>query len=282
MPEVPCIEQALRWARQQLQELDDAAIDARLLLGHCVEKPVVYLHTWPDRPLDEQQWQQFKELISKRKKGVPVAHLVGYRDFWTLRLQVSDKTLIPRPETELLVETALEKLPETKARILDLGTGTGAIALSLASERQDCHVTGLDFDPDIVALAAQNARLNGLNNLTFLVSDWFSALQARSFDLIVSNPPYVEPDSPWLDQGDVRYEPQSALVAEHNGLADLEKIICLAPQYLVDKGWLLLEHGYQQSRAVQDKLIQRGFCHVTTLRDLAGLDRVSLGQYVVG
>ncbi|MBT1065339.1 peptide chain release factor N(5)-glutamine methyltransferase [Bowmanella sp. Y26] len=275
----PTIQDALQWARSELTCSDSASLDARVLLCHCLQVSAVYLHTWPEKLLDENTWQQFQDLIRKRVQGLPVAHLTGTRDFWTLSLTVNEHTLIPRPETELLVETALSLFDDTPIDALDLGTGTGAIALALASERQSWTVTGVDRIEQSVELARLNARQNNLEQVRFFASNWFDAIDQHRYSLIISNPPYVEPHSPYLTQGDVRFEPLSALTAEDLGLADLRKIISQASQYLVDSGWLLLEHGHAQGQAVRDLMQQAGFMGINTLKDLAGLDRVTLGQW---
>ncbi|MBN7822015.1 peptide chain release factor N(5)-glutamine methyltransferase [Bowmanella yangjiangensis] len=275
----PTIQDALQWARSELTCSDSASLDARVLLCHCLQVSAVYLHTWPEKLLDENTWQQFQDLIRKRVQGLPVAHLTGTRDFWTLSLTVNEHTLIPRPETELLVETALSLFDDTPIDALDLGTGTGAIALALASERQSWTVTGVDRIDQSVELARLNARQNNLEQVRFFASNWFDAIDQHRYSLIISNPPYVEPHSPYLTQGDVRFEPLSALTAEDQGLADLRKIISQASQYLVDSGWLLLEHGHAQGQAVRDLMQQAGFMGSNTLKDLAGLDRVTLGQW---
>lgn len=275
----PTIQDALQWARSELTCSDSASLDARVLLCHCLQVSAVYLHTWPEKLLDENTWQQYQDLILKRVQGLPVAYLTGTRDFWTLSLAVSEHTLIPRPETELLVETALSLFDDTPIDALDLGTGTGAIALALASERQSWTVTGVDRIEQSVELARLNARQNNLEHVCFFASNWFDAIDQHRYSLIISNPPYVEPHSPYLTQGDVRFEPLSALTAEDQGLADLRKIISQASQYLVDSGWLLLEHGHAQGQVVRDLMQQAGFMGINTLKDLAGLDRVTLGQW---
>ncbi|GAA0356150.1 peptide chain release factor N(5)-glutamine methyltransferase [Bowmanella denitrificans] len=275
------IQDALQWARQVLSDSESAALDARVLLCHSLDVSPVYLHTWPEKPLQENQWVAYQALIEKRSKGVPVAHLTGRRDFWSLTLKVNNLTLIPRPETELLVETALALFDHSPINVLDLGTGTGAIALALASERPGWQVIGVDFESQIVELAEQNAQLNQLTNVRFLQSHWFNNVPKQTFSLILSNPPYVEPDSPFLQQGDVRFEPLSALTADENGLADIRQIISQASLYLVDSGFLLLEHGHSQGEAVRQLLEQAGFAQVDTLKDLAGLDRLSMGQWHV-
>ncbi|WP_099034207.1 peptide chain release factor N(5)-glutamine methyltransferase [Lacimicrobium alkaliphilum] len=282
--EIPTLASALSWAKKVLQLSQpndaDATIDSKALLSHCLQKPAVYLHTWPERTLSKQQWQAYQQLIEQRKQGVPVAHLTGERGFWSLSLQVSPKTLIPRADTEVLVEKALSLFYDSPLDVLDLGTGTGAIALALASERPHWQLTATDFDADIVELARVNARRNNIANVHIMQSDWFAQLEGHHFSLIVSNPPYVEPDSPFLEQGDVRFEPLSALVAEQQGMAALEHIIAHAGKYLLDAGWLVLEHGFQQAQQVRDALLLHGFTEVGSERDYAGLERITFGKWL--
>ncbi|MPS31864.1 MULTISPECIES: peptide chain release factor N(5)-glutamine methyltransferase [unclassified Salinivibrio] len=256
-----------------------AAVDVRALLCHVLGQPSSYLYTWPERKLTAAQLAQFRQLFARRLQGEPVAYILGYRDFWTLRLSVSSATLIPRPETELLVEQALAVLPATPCRVLDLGTGTGAVALAIASERPDVTVVGVDLMPEAVALASRNAHDNRLPNAHFIQSDWFDALSDMNpFEVIVSNPPYIDSADPHLQQGDVRFEPASALVAEESGLAAIRHIGQTAATYLVDGGWLMVEHGYNQGEAVRSAWKEAGWPDAKTQQDYAGLDRITLAQ----
>ncbi|MDX1588039.1 MAG: peptide chain release factor N(5)-glutamine methyltransferase [Oleiphilaceae bacterium] len=258
---------------------DNHRLEAELLLCAVLERPRVWLYTWPEKTLDERQWRQYRGLLEQRAEGTPVAYLLGEREFWSLPLKVSRHTLIPRPETEQLVEQALAlSLPE-QARVLDLGTGTGAIALALASERPQWRVTGCDFLPEAVTLARENAQALGLESVRFLRSDWFSALSGRTWDLVVANPPYIAADDPHLALGDVRQEPRSALVASRGGMADLIHIQATAPAYLAPSGWLLLEHGWTQGPAVAEAMRATGYADVMTLKDLAGQPRITMGQW---
>lgn len=256
-----------------------AQLDAELLLAFVLEKPRSYLYTWPDKIVTEAQVAAFMTLLERRQRGEPVAYLLGRQGFWTLDLQVAKHTLIPRADTELLVESALQLADASSTlKVLDLGTGTGALALALASERPLWAVTGVDRIESAVALAQNNQRQLQLANVEFLSSHWFSALTAQRYDLIVSNPPYIADNDPHLQQGDVRFEPLSALVSGPDGLDDIRLIIAQAPSYLTANGWLLLEHGFDQASAVRELLQQAGFIDVSSQRDLSGHQRISLGR----
>ncbi len=266
----------------ELAELSDSPrADIELLLCEVLGRPRSFLFTWPDKILSADQQARFERLLVRRKQGEPVAHLLGYRDFWTLRLKVSPDTLIPRPDTETLVEQALALLPELPARVADLGTGTGAIALALASERPQWQLIATDLHPGAVALTRENAAAHGLNNVAVLQGSWCAPLQG-DFDMIVSNPPYIDPEDPHLSQGDVRFEPLSALTAEEKGMADLRTIAEQAKTHLKPGGWLLFEHGYDQGEAVRDLLQTLGYAQVCTQRDLGDNDRVTLGCWPGG
>jgi release factor glutamine methyltransferase len=253
--------------------------DAEVLLSFVTGKPRSWLIAFDDAPLSEPQLAQLDALLARRARGEPVAHLTGEREFWSLPLAVSPVTLIPRPDTEILVEQALARLPTEAVDILDLGTGSGAIALALASERPDCRLLGVDRVAEAVALAQHNACRLGLANVAFLQSDWFSAVGERRFAMIVSNPPYIDAEDRHLQQGDVRFEPLSALVAAEQGLADIRHIAQAARHYLLAGGWLMLEHGWQQGEAVRDILAAHDYQAVTTCQDYAGHDRVTFASY---
>jgi len=251
--------------------------DAEILLCHCLKKNRAWLYTWPDAEVVSSQVLHFSQLMSRRKRGVPIAHLTGVRDFWSLELQVNEHTLIPRAETETLVEWALElALPES-ASILDLGTGSGAIALALAKERPRWQLAGVDASADALKIAKANAESLGLSTVRFLQSNWFSSLPGEHFHLLVANPPYIEKSDPHLSQGDLPHEPQMALVADENGLADISHIVAAAPAHLHRDGWLLVEHGFDQGAATRDLFHSSGFFDVTTRRDLAGHERITGG-----
>lgn len=263
----------------ELPDSPTPRLDAELLLAHALGKSRSYLHTWPERELDTSQLECYQAALARRQAGEPVAYILGQQGFWSLDLEVAAHTLIPRPDTELLVETVLSLLPATPAQVLDLGTGTGAIALALASERPAWRLTGVDRVPDAVALAERNRVRLKLNNASFVASHWFSALAGQRYQLIVSNPPYIASDDRHLAEGDVRFEPSSALVAGADGLDDIRLIIAQAPGYLEAGGWLLLEHGFDQAAAVRELLSARGFSAVESRRDLGGHERISLGRF---
>ncbi|WP_199062943.1 peptide chain release factor N(5)-glutamine methyltransferase [Serratia sp. ASV30] len=268
----------LKTATLRLTHSDSAKRDAEILLGFVTGRARTYLLAFGETPLTAEQAQQLTVLLARRERGEPVAYLVGEREFWSLPLSVSPATLIPRPDTECLVELALERLPAAPCAILDLGTGTGAIALALASERPDCQLTGIDLQPEAVALAQHNAQKLAINNASFLQGSWFTPVAGQKFALIASNPPYIDQADPHLGQGDVRFEPGTALVAADQGLADLATIVQQAADYLEPQGWLLLEHGWQQGESVRTLLNTEGFIAVATHRDYGGNDRVTLGQ----
>ncbi|HIF9178839.1 TPA: peptide chain release factor N(5)-glutamine methyltransferase [Photobacterium damselae] len=269
--------------KQTAQELQTAGcpspqLDAAVLLCHALDKPRSYLLTWPEKELDESQFSLFSHCVSRRLAGEPVAYIIGVREFWSLPLKVAPSTLIPRPDTERLVELALDKIPAQPCQALDLGTGTGAIALAIASERPDITVTGIDLRQEAAQLATENGATLGFNNVQFLAGSWYSPLaETQQFAVIVSNPPYIDEQDPHLDQGDVRFEPKSALVAADNGLADIKIIAEQGRQHLQTNGWLLLEHGFEQGLAVREILTKLGYQAVVTEQDYAGLDRVTLG-----
>ncbi|CAM6406306.1 TPA: peptide chain release factor N(5)-glutamine methyltransferase [Klebsiella aerogenes] len=271
-----------QWLTQAIARLgasDSPRRDAEILLGHVTGKARTWILAFDETVLTAEQLAELEALLARRANGEPVAHLVGQREFWSLPLFVSPATLIPRPDTECLVEQALVRLPQTACRILDLGTGTGAIALALASERADCKVTAVDFMPDAAALAARNAAHLALNNVTVLQSDWFSALKGQRFAMIVSNPPYIDETDPHLAEGDVRFEPRTALVAADQGLADLAHIIREGRQHLLPNAYMLLEHGWKQGEAVRALFNEAGYLDVETCRDYGDNERLTLGRW---
>jgi release factor glutamine methyltransferase len=280
----PSIEQIIRQFSQLLAvNSDTATLDVELLLAHSLGKDRTYLFTWSDRFVTEKEELTFKALFSRRLEGEPIAYILERQAFWDLNLKTAEHTLIPRADTETLIEWVLEladSLPD-QARVIDLGTGTGAIALSLAHEFSHWDVQGVDLVPQAVELAQYNAKLNNLDQVRFFQSSWFDRVDDR-FDLIVSNPPYIDPEDEHLSQGDVRFEPLSALVAKNKGLADLELIADQSRSYLLEGGWLLMEHGYDQQQAVQQLLNRLGYQQVSTRIDLGGNPRITGGQYYEG
>ena len=282
MSQVPSIEQALKNATAILAEggKESPSLDAAVLLCHVLGKPRTYLLTWPEKVLEIEQQVQFDDLLARRFAGEPVAYIIGEREFWSLPLKVSPSTLIPRPDTERLVEIALDKTYAQTGPILDLGTGTGAIALALASEMPKRQVMGVDLKQEAKDLAHYNASQLNIKNVTFAQGCWFEPITSGTkFALIVSNPPYIDEQDPHLSQGDVRFEPKSALVADENGLADIRHISDLARQYLEAGGWLAFEHGYDQGDAVRTIMTNFGYEQVVTEKDYGGNDRVTLGCY---
>jgi len=282
--DVPTFDALLRRATTRLQAVGSLSprIDAEALLSHATGHDRTWLYTWGDRECPLWEQARFDALVAARAQGMPVAYLTGEREFWGLRLATSPETLIPRPDTETLVEAVLMHAQATAGRLLDLGTGTGAIALAFASEKPSWQVMGADIRPEAVALATRNAQALKIVNTQFVVSDWFSAFAQPSpttvFDIIVSNPPYIAADDPHLRRGDVRFEPLSALVADADGMADLLHLITTARGYLSQGGWLALEHGYTQAASVRTALARAGFQNVESVQDVGGHERVTLGH----
>ncbi len=272
------IKQALRIASHAIAGSDTVQLDAELLLAAVLGKSRTYLYTWPEQVLSPSERSYFESVLERRVMGEPVAYILGTRDFWTLTLRVNRHVLIPRPETELLVETALALVTTQEACIADLGTGSGAIALAIASERPVWKVVATDMSGDALTVASDNASQLNIVNVEFRQGSWCDALPPQLFDLIVSNPPYIDAADAHLTQGDLRFEPHSALVAADDGLADIRTLCSQAPQCLKPGGWLLLEHGWTQGPTVAAILQSSGLEAVRTLKDLNGNDRVSLGR----
>lgn len=253
-------------------------LDNRILLCHALGLTRVALITQSERQLSADEALRLTALVARRLAGEPIAYIVGQREFFGLSFEVSDAVLIPRPDTELLVELALERLAAVPARahLLDMGTGSGAIAVSVAHSRPATHVTALDVSDAALAVARRNAARHGAA-ITFLASDWYAALGERRFEIIVANPPYIASGDRHLAEGDLRFEPAGALTDHADGLAALRRIVAGASAHLAPPGWLLLEHGYDQAGAVRDLLAQHGFQQVRSWTDLAGIERVSGG-----
>jgi release factor glutamine methyltransferase len=274
---MPKVREALMVATQQLGD----RVDAEVLLTHALKKTRSWLIAHADDALSAEDASAYSSLVEKREKGEPVAYITGQRGFWSLDLEVTPATLIPRPETELLVELVLARVPLNKsARVLDLGTGSGAIALAIASERPQVDVMATDASHDALAVAQRNAHRHKIVNVSFVHGDWYAPLNEQRFDVIVSNPPYIESEDPHLRQGDLRYEPISALASGVDGLDDIRRIARAAPSHLVQGGWLMFEHGWNQGHAARLLLCSMGFVEVFTARDVEQRDRVTAGKFV--
>jgi len=277
------IRQLIESASQQLSTISDSPrLDAEILLAHSLGKARSYLLTWPENTPLQAQLQQFQQLLQQRLQGHPIAHLTGEREFWSLPLQVSPDTLIPRPDTELMVEQILAHYPtrhptEAPIQLLDLGTGSGAIALALAHERPSWQISASDRSEAALQVAQRNAERLGVS-VEFIHSDWFSALQGRTFDVIASNPPYIPQSDPHLSQGDVRFEPLSALASGDDGLDAIRHICATAPGFLKPGGQLFIEHGYDQKTEVNDIFHKNHFHSIQQHHDLSGNPRLTSGK----
>lgn len=253
--------------------------EAKLLLAHVLRRDRAWLVAHADDVVAAQEAKAFDALARRRRDGEPIAYLIGRREFYGLDLEITPEVLIPRPETELLVDLALARLTgDRAARVVDLGTGSGAVALAIAASRRSAQVIGTDISSAALALARRNAARLSIGNVSFVASDWFAALADQRFDLVVANPPYVAAGDPHLREGDLRHEPTQALTAGADGLSAIRVIVAAAPAHLADGGWLLLEHGYDQADAVGALLRDAGLADVRTARDLAGILRVSYGR----
>lgn len=270
--DVAAIRQAL--ALQQ----DEARSEVQALLQAVLGVNRAYLLAHPERVFTEPEGIRYQAWLQRRLQGEPLAYIVGEREFFGLRFKVTPATLIPRADTELLVELALARISSEGAHVLDLGTGSGAIALSIAHNRPDIEVTAPDASEAALLVARENAQRLNIRNTTFVQSDWFSALSGQRFDVVVSNPPYIAEADPHLKQGDLRFEPLRALAAGADGLDDIRRIVSQACAHILPGGWLLLEHGYDQAAAVRELLLQTGYAEVFSARDLAGIERVSGGR----
>ena len=278
------IKQLLARSIKDVSQISDTAkLDCELLLADIMAVSTTYLKTWPEAEVQPEQLTKYLSVVARRLDGEPIAHILKRKGFWDLELEVSPDTLIPRPDTEVLVEKALSLIPESEADVLDLGTGTGAIALALAKERPSWRVYATDLFDSVVALAQRNAKNNGVENCHIFQSDWFNnvGLETQTqFNLIVSNPPYISADDPHLEQGDVRFEPKSALVANEKGLLDIKTIAGNAVNFLHNGGWLMVEHGFEQSEQVQRIFTQCGYSNIESIIDYGGNLRATLGSWI--
>ncbi len=277
------VDESLRWSGRQLSPLKSGDRDARIILCHLLGIDLALLIANGDRILSADEEKEFKSRVRMRARGLPVAYITHCREFWSMNLKVDERVLIPRHETELLVERCLSAVAgNRKPKILESGTGSGAVALALATELPAARIVATDVSQSALDVAKINQENLGLRNIRWLKSDWFDNIEASRFDLICSNPPYIAPDDIHLAQGDLRFEPMGALVAKDQGYAALDEMIEVAPGFLEFQGWLVLEHGYQQAGQVRQKMIDRGFSRVVTHQDPGGNDRVTEGYWFPG
>lgn len=274
------ISDALHTAAMMLARASASArLDAELLLEYVTGLSRTDFRTMPERELPAAAGWSFQQLIRRRLQGEPIAYIRGHQEFWSLLLEVTPAVLIPRPDTELVVERALAHLPAQATDVADLGTGSGAIALAIASECPSLHVSAVDVSGDALDLAKRNAARLQIGNVSFWRGSWFAPLAGRRFDALVSNPPYVARGDTDLAQDVSRYEPEAALIAGTTGLEAIEQILVQAAAHLKPGGWLILEHGWKQASAVRDRLVRTGFAHVRSHADLAGHERVTEGSF---
>lgn len=281
------IKDLLPLAAAELAHLPNPRLEAELLLAYLLKVNRTRFIAFPEEELPPQEVARFKRVLARRKEGEPLAYITGFKEFYGVNFRVTKETLIPRDDTEIIVDAALERIPDKAVweskhsepfKILDLGTGSGAIALAVKKYRPDIEMTAVDFHPKTLEIAQENAERNRLN-IEFIKSDWFTALPERSFNMILSNPPYIDPIDTHLEGDGVKFEPKRALIAEKKGLADLYTIIEKAPRYFKTSGWLLLEHGYDQRVALQKKMAEIDYTEIKTLQDYSGNDRVTLSLF---
>ncbi|WP_349431786.1 peptide chain release factor N(5)-glutamine methyltransferase [Methylomarinum sp. Ch1-1] len=273
------IQSLLVAAEEKLAAVSDSPLlDAEILLCLCLNKPRTFLRAWPEKRLDQAALAAFQTALAQRLQGLPIAYITGSREFWSREFKVSPEVLIPRPDTELLIELSLRLMPADRAiKLIDLGTGSGIIAVTLAAERPLAQVTATDRSAAALKIAKDNAQRHRVDNIRFVESDWFSAITDSDFDLVISNPPYIAAEDPHLDRGDVRHEPDEALIAAEQGLRDIRILAEQASQHLNACGHLLLEHGYNQQQAVQAIFKTCHYQQVSTAADLSGNPRVTTG-----
>ncbi|MDH3342295.1 MAG: peptide chain release factor N(5)-glutamine methyltransferase [Gammaproteobacteria bacterium] len=274
---MPSIAQAITQASQSLSASSDSArLDAEVLLCYTLKCNATHLLAWPEKTLNQEQTSLFNQLIEQRRTGVPVAYLTGKKEFWSLNFKVTTATLIPRPDTEILVEFILNKFPaKENLKLIDLGTGSGAIAIAIASERPNWEIIATDISAEALIIAKENAQQHQISNIQFIESNWFEQIQTQRFDLVVSNPPYIAESDPHLSQGDVRFEPLSALTSGETGMNDINQLTTESKEHLKTNGWLIFEHGYNQKEHVYKCLNRHGFQEITQLADLSGQPRVT-------
>jgi len=262
-------------------ENDSARLDAEILLALTLQKPRTWLYTWPEHIPSLPEQHMYLDLLRRRQSGEPVAYLTHRREFFVLELKINHHVLVPRPETETLVQCVLDVLADNSAaRIADLGTGSGAVALALASQKPQARIVATDASSDALALARENAERLGIDNVTFMAGDWLVPLSGLTFDLIASNPPYIAEDDPHLSRDGVRFEPKPALVSGKDGLDAIRQLVTESPACLEIGGWLMIEHGFDQGEAVRGLFTEVGFIDVVTHRDLGGNERVTIGKTI--
>ena len=272
------INDAFKYAKQKLDSSSHRRIDSEILLCSILNCNRTKLYAYPDKVLSFDDKKKYKELINKRSEGYPIAYLTKQKEFWGHTLHINDNILIPRPETELLVEKALKLISIFSLnKILELGTGSGAIAIAIASEKPNVNIKATDIKDNIIKIASKNADLYEIKNIKFVKSNWFSDIKKNNFDLIVSNPPYVSGDDPVLRNSDIRFEPVSALVSGNDGLDDLKKIIRESSNYLKNNGWLVVEHAYDQGAKVRKLFLENKFTP-KTIKDYNKLERITFGR----
>ncbi|MGA2654772.1 MAG: peptide chain release factor N(5)-glutamine methyltransferase [Gammaproteobacteria bacterium] len=263
-------------ALKQAQILLNEPRSGEILLAHVLKKSPAYLYTYPEKMLTPEETDLFQNLIKRRVQGEPIAYIIRKKEFYSLEFKVTNDTLIPRPETEMLVDAALNIIADKPCKVLELGIGAGSVAITIAKLKPQAQVTATDISVDALTVAKENAHMHQVKNIDFILSDWFKDIPSLKFDIIISNPPYIAENDPHLD--DLQYEPRRALIAGVTGLMDLEHIIANASFYLQDGGWLLVEHGYDQQNAVQDLFKAAGYLAINTLLDLSGQPRATVGQ----